>query len=538
MIIYSLATLLEKRKPNKAPSKRRIGERQMASMIERAGTEGRAKRRIPPRLIWFGIGVALSMVALGGRWDIPIAAWIAPIFLLRFTRTSSMPMAFACITLALSAQAMMLVASYALEINGAVALICLTLGFLYAIPYGLDRIFSGRLGPLGRLILLPAAAAMLEYLIAFTPTGASLLTRVNSQGENLALLQVISLLGPYSIGFLIALGATVANQIWEAPSRDTWLKYGGSFVAVIAAVLVYGEARISFATQGAGPATIKVAGIVPRMDLRKPASDGVTMANFPPSETTRSEMATPEKRALFAKIQDELIEDTGKAIASGAKLVAWSETAAQMLEADRAAFLLRIAKIARDGKAYINVGVGVPFERNETYLFGPDGRQLWHYRKNNPVPAQEPVAPYLNAPPVVETPFGRLSNVICYDADFPALSRVRTDVMLVPGWDWKEEAYTHTMKIARLRAIENGYSMLRVDYLGISGAFDAYGRILAQQNTLDGKRNIMYADLPTQGIRTLYSITGDLFAWCCLAVTLALCVLAAFGHGRRASIEN
>ncbi|WP_332770812.1 nitrilase-related carbon-nitrogen hydrolase [Phenylobacterium sp.] len=498
--------------------------------------DSRTERIATSSFVWLGVGLALSMVALGGRWDIPLAAWFAPIFLLRFTRTSSMPLALGGIVLALTAQAMGLVASYGIAFNVQIALICLTLGVLYAVPYGLDRIFAGRLGPLGRLFLLPAAAALLEYLIAMTPTGASLLTRANSQGENLALLQIISLLGPYSIGFMIALGATAANQIWEAPSRQSWVRYGGSFAALMAAVLAYGQARIAYATHGAGPATVRVAGIVPRADLRQPASDGVTMANFPPSPAVRSATTTPEKRVLYAKIQEELIEDTRKAIASGAQLVVWSETAAQMLESDKAAFLPRIAEVARTGKAYVNIGVGVPFERNETFLFGPDGRQLWHYRKNNPVPAMEPVAPFKNAPPVVETPFGRLSNVICYDADFPSLSRVRTDVMLVPGWDWKEEAYVHTMKIARLRAIENGYSMLRVDYLGVTGAFDAYGRVLGQQNTLDGKRNVMYVDLPTQGVRTLYNLTGDLFAWICLAATVALCFLAASGRGRRGSI--
>ena len=499
---------------------------------------GRAERIVTPSLICLGVGVALSMVALGGRWDVPLAAWFAPIFLLRFTRTSSTPLALAGIVLALAAQMLALITSYGIAFTVPIALICLTVGVLYAIPYGLDRIFAARLGAVGRLFLLPAAAALTEYLISMTPTGASLLTRANSQGENLALLQIISLLGPYSIGFLIALGATVANHIWEAPSRQSWVRYGGSFAALIAAVLAYGQARTSYATQGPGPATVKVAGIVPRVDLRQPASDGVTMANFPPSAASRSSTTTPEKRALYAKIQDELLEDTRKAIASGARLVVWSETAAQMLESDKAAFLPRIADVARTGNAYVNVGVGVPFERNETFLFGPDGRQLWHYRKNNPVPAMEPVAPFKNAPPVIQTPFGRVSNVICYDADFPALSRVRTDVMLVPGWDWKEEAYAHTMKIARLRAIENGYSMLRVDYLGVSGAFDPYGRVLGLQNTLDGKRNVMRIDLPTKGVTTLYGLTGDLFAWCCAAATLTLCLLGMSGRAKRPAVAS
>ena len=37
-------------------------------------------------LIWLVLGAVLTLVSTG-RWVIPLAAWLAPIFLLRFTRS-------------------------------------------------------------------------------------------------------------------------------------------------------------------------------------------------------------------------------------------------------------------------------------------------------------------------------------------------------------------------------------------------------------------------------------------------------------------
>src|SRR5260221_13086119 len=37
--------------------------------------------------LWLSLGSLCSLFATNGRWDIPLAAWLGPFFLLRFTRT-------------------------------------------------------------------------------------------------------------------------------------------------------------------------------------------------------------------------------------------------------------------------------------------------------------------------------------------------------------------------------------------------------------------------------------------------------------------
>ncbi len=473
--------------------------------------------------LWLCLGAAVSLLAVNGRLDVPLAAWIAPALLLRFSRTSRPAVAIIGLVCAAGLQMAIYMIEGAVPFTPIAIVLCLALGLLFATPYILDRLVGGRLNAPLRLLLMPLAWGLTEFAAAsLLPVGTAIGTRAVTQAENLALMQVTSLLGPYAIGFLIALVATTVNQVWESPSRRTLIRYGGSTAAVLAVVLAFGGARLTLSSAAAPGSTVKIAGVVPPTALRAPAWAGVSMANWPPSAAARAGVATPQARAAYALVQDRLLADTQAAARSGARIVQWSETGAPVLEADKPALLARVADLARAEGVYINAALGVPFERNETYLFAPDGRQVWHYRKNHPVPFMEPVAPTRNAPPVADTPFGVLSTIICYDGDFPPLARIRADILLLPAWDWPEMGYIHTMRMARLRSIENGYSMVRVAYQGVSGAFDPYGRVLASQNTLPGGASTMLVDVPTRGVRTLYGMTGDLFAWLCVLATLGL----------------
>ena len=501
-----------------------------ASSIDQRGLAAAQSRT----LLWFTLGAAASLLAVDARWDVPLAAWFAPVLLLRFSRTSEWPIAIGGIVIASTLQ----IAAYIFEMGAPFSTtgitLCLILGALFAVPYVIDRLFAQRLGDIERLFLLPVAAVLIEFLAAsLLPVGASIGTRAITQSGNLELMQITSLVGPYSIGFLIALAATVANHIWESPTQKSWLAYGGSFAAVLLVVLAFGQVRLAFASNAAAGDTVKIAGIVPRQALHDPAW-AVSVTKYPPTEQTREDLTTPQMKALYADLQDELLADSRAAATSGAKIILWSETAAPVLEADKSVLLQKVSELTKNKGVYVNAAIGVHYARNETFLFGPDGEQNWHYRKNHPVPGMEPVEPFRNDVPLVTTPYGRLTNIICYDADFPALARVRADIMLLPGMDDPNMAYVHTMRMARLRSIENGYSLVRIDYNGVSAAFDPYGRVLAMLDTTPGRAYTMLVDVPIKGVPTLYSRIGDLFAWICIFATLGLCLISFVRPTRRA----
>ncbi|GAI81779.1 unnamed protein product, partial [marine sediment metagenome] len=49
-----------------------------------------------------------------------------------------------------------------------------------------------------------------------------------------------------------------------------------------------------------------------------------------------------------------------------------------------------------------------------------------------------------------------------------------------------------------------------------SNAVDYHGNVLAELNDFATEERIMIADIPKQGIKTIYSQIGDLFAWLCV----------------------
>ena len=135
---------------------------------------------------------------------------------------------------------------------------------------------------------------------------------------------------------------------------------------------------------------------------------------------------------------------------------------------------------------------------------------------------------------ILDTPFGRLSAAICFDADFPQTLRqaglLNTDIVLNPSNEWAAIDPWHT-QMASLRAIEEGASIVHQASHGLSAAFDYQGNRLAAVDYFRSGAGTMIADVPTRGVRTLYSRLGDWFAWACIAA-LVLLVVTGLARGR------
>lgn len=486
----------------------------------------RALRWLP-----LALGAPLTFLAVGGRWDIALAAWVAPVLLLRFTRSGRWWTGLGLVLAVSIANVLWWAVQLAVPLLPLTLAFAALLGIAYALPYALDRLLAGRLGLAGRLLVFPLAIVASEFAVgAVSPMGVSYGLKAITQAETLPLIQVTAITGPYAIGFLIGWFATTANHVWDNPSWLAARKPAGLFAAALLAVVLGGQVRLALAQAEVGARHVRIAGITPGMDTQDRARRMFGGGGLPATKAAQAAADPAKLRAAYGLVEAELFASTREAADAGAQIVVWSETAATALDADREAFLTRAAALAREEGIYLNVAVGEPFASNKTVLIDPRGRRLWAYDKNHPVPGMEPVPPRDNPAPIVSTPFGRLSNVICFDGDFPALARVNADIMLVPAWDWPEVGRVHALRMARLRAVENGYSLFRQDYAGQSAAFDRFGQILASQDTTGRDRHLMIAEIPVGGVRTVYNRVGDLFAWGCLA---ALALFAGLGLARR-----
>ncbi|MBU6530427.1 nitrilase-related carbon-nitrogen hydrolase [Streptomyces mayonensis] len=507
--------------PPAAPRPEPAGPQRSAPRTRRAFVPGRPA-------VWLLLGTFLQLLAVGGRWDVPLAAWLFQTFLLRFLRTTRPWAGIPLVIVVLGGAGLFWAWQLAVPFRPLTIVGVLGLGVVSAVPYALDRLLAPRLGRLGRLLLFPSALATLAFLLGtYNLFGTAYGLLAVTQHDNLALLQVISFTGPYAITFLMGAVATAANHLWEhgRTRQDlSWYRVGPAVTvaSAVAVVLVGGQAVLAFAPAATAP-TVRIAGINPSAAVLDKAD---RMLGTAPTDLEAVAGLDPAKvRAAADAINQQLLDDTRQAARAGARIVMWSENSARVRSADEPAFLSRAGALAREEGIYLNVAANVylpeaPYGRDQTVLFGPDGKVLWTYQKHHPIPGLEDYEAGTGPVPVVDTPYGRLSNVICFDADFPDLMHVDADIMLVPGGDWPEMGRIHT-RMAGLRAMENGYALVRSDFNGSSQAFDHQGRVLSQQDTTSGDNPPWISDVPTRGTTTVYRVIGDVFAYLCAAVTLA-----------------
>src|SRR4029453_6787548 len=133
------------------------------------------RRDDPLGYLWLAIGAVLSLFAVHGRWDIPIAAWLSSVFLLRLLRTRSVVVGVVGVWVVGAVSAAFWLYESGLEVLDPTLLFCLTLSTVLMMPYLVDRLVAPGLAIMSRLLatfVFPLARVCGEYLNAqFSPAG-------------------------------------------------------------------------------------------------------------------------------------------------------------------------------------------------------------------------------------------------------------------------------------------------------------------------------------------------------------------------------
>ena len=181
------------------------------------------------------------------------------------------------------------------------------------------------------------------------------------------------------------------------------------------------------------------------------------------------------------------------------------------------------------------VGFGTKYIENKAIMINDAGEIESIFFKNKPVPLVEGSIAGDGEVPVIETKDGRIATSICYDADFPYLinkaGKKNADILLLPSGDWREVAPYHA-DMARVRAIENGFSIVRPVSGATTIACDYNGRVIGKRDFFDHGERVLVSHVPTNGVTTLYAMTGDVFPWACILVASYL-ALVCFPFTRR-----
>ncbi len=264
---------------------------------------------------------------------------------------------------------------------------------------------------------------------------------------------------------------------------------------------------------------------------------------------------------------DRYIQLTKEAAENGAKIVVYPESAIAMAFVPDGTIHKEIAKLTKEYNITVIAGVHY-YESGSNYnsviAIMPDGSLSERYDKRHLVPFGEfipfvdvigkflPFVAEFNAETgtyiegtecvVIETDYGNVAPLVCFDSIFPDFSRdgAKNDAELlaiVTNDSWFNDSfgiYTH-LRHAKLRAIENKRYILRAANTGVSCFIDEKGRVIDETQPLTV--DMIYCDVQTTSQKSGYYYFGDIVLYLSFVI-LTVNIIYVFVKRRRDDYGN
>lgn len=418
-------------------------------------------------------------------------------------------------------------------------------GLIALLPYCADRWLHHRIPGFVSTLIFPSALVTLGYFDTLTSPYGSWGNIAYTQIDVLWIAQLAALAGMWGIAFLIGWTASTVNWLWEKQFTHRQLyRWSLVYASIMVLVLVHGSTRLMLvpsetpSTQIATvvPSTERMFGMLPEEGVVQKLLAGSVLS------TDEEQMM----RGSFQELTDEMFDQSAVAAQEGAQIVLWPEAVIWALGSDRDTLIAHGQAFAQEHQVILGMGVATfhpgSQHNNQLVLIQPNGEIAWVYDKANLVPVIEEgiFAAGDGVIPVVATEHGHIGGVICYDLDhhdfIRQVSATNVDVLLAPVGDWVGIAKIHN-DMARMRAIENGVTIVRATRGGYSTVIAPTGAVLALDDNADVHFDgtfvessspvgisVLQAEMPTQRMRTLYGVIGDVFAWISMVVFAGLVV--------------
>jgi apolipoprotein N-acyltransferase len=399
---------------------------------------------------------------------------------------------------------------------GAVALI-------FALGVLLVRALAFRARLWSAWLALPALWITFEFTRNLLWPHGSAACVAYSQLNFVPFLETASLAGPWGIGFALMLfpcGLALGIDLWPREQKQALHILAATF-GVMAALLIFGAVRLAL-PQG-GP-NLKV-GLVVSDD------NGGKSVNDPGAPTEN----LFESYAGYAR----------QLTAQGAQVVVMPEDMGVVLDSGVASVDAIFQPIADQSEAVLVVGMNrasAAGRHNEARIYAP-GTAVRSYDKEHLLPPWETSH---FTPGTIRTEFTAPAGAggetwavaICKDLDFTnparAYGQAGVGLLLAPAWDFRVDRFYHG-HIALMRAVEDGFSLVRAARQGYLTVADNRGRIVGEVRSDSARFATLLASVPTGQSETLFLLLGDWFGWCAIAL-LAL-VLVQLTRVRGTAVE-
>ena len=388
---------------------------------------------------------------------------------------------------------------YYLLTNFATPPLVLIFSAVPACLFGLDvLLYRGFLlrGALWKAALVfPAFWVAFEYLNNVASPNGTFPNMGYSQMDFLPVLQVTSLVGIWGIGFCLLLFPAVIAALLSRKGRGLERQRLAIAAGVFfAAVIGYGVWRL--VSTPAPEHSVTVGLMATGVDTPFPRDDSTAL-----------------------QLLRNYSEKAQSLASQGAQIVVLPEKIALVSNqaVDQVDTLFASASARANAAFLVGLDLGTAKKRlNQARLYSPGGAPPAIYDKHHMVPVLENV----DQPGTTITVLDRLSGVwgieICKDMDFPGLSRQYgakgVGLLLVPAWDFTLDGWLHG-RMAVMRGVESGFTIVRAAKQGLLTVSDDRGRILAQRDAATVRFASLLAAAPVHHDDTLYQRWGDWFAW-------------------------
>jgi apolipoprotein N-acyltransferase len=331
------------------------------------------------------------------------------------------------------------------------------------------------------------------------------------QVDVLPLAQLASLTGVVGVGFVVSFAPALAATVLALRERSrpvAWVASVG--LGLIAAIFAWGALRLRAPPLAA---SVRVGVAV--------SDEGIPLFRT-------------ESRDEAVEAVDAYLRRIGELARRGAQVVVLPEKLVGVTPAYASEVQQKFSRAAAAGGVWLVAGlnrVGEDPPRNVAWVFNPEGGQVLEYDKVHLVPRLESeYAPgeKLGLLPSAPSPW---AVAVCRDLIVAELGqrlgRAGAGLVLDPAWDFVVDGPVMS-RVARVRAIEGGFALVRAAKQGFLTVSDAFGRALLATPSSAGAEVLEVVDVVPGRGETLYSRAGDWFGRSCVAIAAALLVALGF----------
>ncbi len=471
--------------------------------------------------LWYLVIGIVSMVLTHMTFSIEVMAWISSVpFLIYLNLTKGWK---SRVTFFIA-----LILAWSLIVTKIISdPIPLVLVFLYSIPISLFHlpgylIWSKFKNQKYALFLFPVVMIVMEWIqYTFTPL-ASWGVAAYTMHDNVSLIQTVSLFGLAGLSFLVYwVNVSIATVITK---RKISIPTFQLPLIMLLLFIVFGSIRYDM-SKGNGNDSVTVAAVGTDSKV-----SGLPLPSREQNENTR--------KALFKR--------TRTAAYGGATIISWNEAALFVMPEEENEWINAIKELAAELNitlvaSYVKPISQAPLKYENKYQFIDASGNIRHtYLKHQPVPG-EPAVQGKSPLKVADIEGTKVAAAICYDYDFPYLAKgygaLGADMVMLPSSDWRGIDPVHT-EMAAFRAVEQGHSVLRSTRFGLSAAITPYGEMASQMSSFDDHDKIMYSQLPTKGVTTLYSVIDDSFVYLCIGFLLSFMAISSQSKNKSKPVTN